>query len=67
MKPTRRKGNVLLALAAIFTGGEALVAAGVPLPFSDDIPTWARSLLILAITGGAFALRLLAQRREERS
>jgi hypothetical protein len=67
VKPTKRKGFALLALAAIFTGGEALVAAGVPLPFSNDIPGWARALLILAVTMGAFVLRVLAQRREEQA
>lgn len=60
----RLKGYRLLILAGIMTAAEAMVGMGFPLPFADDIPQWARGLLIAGIGGAAFVLRILAQGRK---
>lgn len=62
MRLRRGRSAVLLILAGILTGAEVLVNAGIDLPYSDVVPVWVRSLFIFAITGGAFVVRVLAQR-----
>ena len=62
----RLKGLRLAILAGVMTGAEALVSMGIPLPFSDVIPGWARALVIGGVAAAAFVLRILAQRQEQK-
>lgn len=56
----------LTVLAGVMTGAEALVSLGMELPGSGLIPVWLRGLLIFGIMGGAFVLRLMAQKAIEK-
>lgn len=58
--------NWLLVAAGVLTGGEGLVALGVPLPGSTLVPIEWRAPFIGLVGGLGFVFRLLAQRREER-
>jgi hypothetical protein len=56
----RRKTAIV---AAVLTGGEALVqVGGVSLPFSDVIPAWMRGLAIVSLSAFAFYFRWKAGR-----
>lgn len=68
MKGRHRKvaSWALMGLAAVFTAGEAAIGAGISLPGADSIPPVWRVVGIMVITGGAFVLRIVAQRAEDR-
>ena len=57
-----RKAVVLVLLAGVFTGAEALVSAGIELPFSGVVPGWVRAVAIVGVTVGAFYFRWRASR-----
>jgi hypothetical protein len=54
-----RRSKTLIA-ACVLTGGEAAVAAGVPLPGVDLIPVPARGLAIAVLGGFALYFRIKA-------
>lgn len=56
------RGNKVNIVAGVLTGGEALVSAGVPLPFAESIPTPARAVLI----AGLFALGWYYRQRAQK-
>lgn len=60
----RSTGTIpILVAAAAFTGAEAIVSAGIPLPGSDSLPGWLRAIGYMAIMGGGFVFRWWADRR----
>lgn len=55
----------LILLAGLLTGCEALInAVGAD---QIPVPAWARSIIVLAVIGGAFVTRLLAQKDDDDS
>lgn len=52
--------NKTAILAAVLTGGEAIVGMGIPLPGSDLVPVWARGSLIGMLTAAALFYRTKA-------
>lgn len=53
----------LILLAGLLTGCEALInAVGAD---QIPVPAWARSIIVLAVIGGAFVTRLLAQKDDD--
>jgi hypothetical protein len=63
----KRKAAWLVILAGVFSGAEAMVSAGIELPGSGSIPPWARGLLIVSITAGAFYFRWRASKETGRA
>lgn len=55
--------NKLACIAGVLTAGETAVTMGLPLPFTDAFPQWARGLLIMGLVASAFVARLIAQRK----
>lgn len=62
--PKKRKAFWLAILAGLFTGAEAVVAAGIELPGSHLIPVQLRGVAILTLTAVAFYLRWRASKEE---
>lgn len=58
------RGWKVAIIAGVLTGGEALVNMGIPLPFADLIPVWARGLLIVTLTASAFYFRWKASKEQ---
>lgn len=56
------RGMKVAIIAGVLTGGEALVAMGIPLPGAQYIPQWARAALIVLLSTLAFVMRIKAQR-----